>query len=384
MFLQGWKEWSWAGLGIVLLGTFFSIANLHRAPEIQVQTVAEGSYTMARVHNDFLEQREELRDRVQARVQRQAYRQNSVAPTQIAGTVTVAKPAAAKVDPKKTAKAEKVDPKKKAAEDRKKAVAAAKAKAKKEHEKQMALRVIDASKRFNSMSESAPEVAAKTDVVPQGVAFNPSKNPAANKEQDVNQDDKMSPGQWYSLLQAQPTAANALRFYKQKNNLGAASYYAIVTKLLEDSQADRQKLAVYLLKSDVSLGSFQYLAKLPDQVLKNNALNAQLQTILKTYGQEKARFGILAAALSSSDAAVVLESQALISEAVQNIGSTGSVSVSSTGNSASSASLTKNDFTVFKTGLARLIRSNNEQVALQARSLYQSLWQDLGSQVASN
>lgn len=212
------------------------------------------------------------------------------------------------------------------------------------------------------------------------------QNEPRTEEADKDEQQKLSPGQWFSLLQNQPTKDNATKYLKSKNQIGMANFYDIITKLLKDSQSDRQKAALYILDQDVSLETYVYFLKLPEDFKKQEVIAKSVAASLKKY-EDKSRFLILARALELKDSRVVIATQNTILSIVEAQARGGAVSNSPPSNPASASAdsagkISKSDFYVFKLTLSRLSASSEKEIASVATRIYSALWQ--GTIVADN
>jgi hypothetical protein len=200
----------------------------------------------------------------------------------------------------------------------------------------------------------------------------------ANNEQTVNaeeeEESKLSPGQWFSILQNQPNRDNALKFLKAKNQVGNQAFYDITYKLLKDSQADRQKAALFILDQDVSLETYMFLVKTPEDLKKQESTGKQILATLKKY-EDKSRFTILARALSVKDQQVVLYTQNVLLQIIQTNKPADVAATSTSGSRPTTNQLTKSDFYVFKLAISRLTTNSEPSIANSAKEIYSALWQ---------
>lgn len=382
MFLTGWKEWTIAGftaLGIYSLywmgGAWNKGQGSHHINE---------SYEMVRAKDSFwgrfdLSNREVEYSRTGERPSQHPVAQAAQPIKTATGKVSASPAGAKKVDPKAK------DPKLAKAEAAKKKAALAKqqALAKKNA---VSVRVIGESAKSNSGNDFTK--AASPQQQGNFVAAPAAAAPAAAAPADDQQDTKMSAGQWYSLLQAQPTMANAKKFFEAKSQIGEKAYYDILSKLLHDSQVERQKMALTILNADVSIGTFKFIVTAPADLQKTDLVAQGFQTLLQSYGRDRSRFLVLAQALASAEPQVVIASQGLIQSSIATISSPTTPPVATTNTTQSGgrvSTLSKSDFNIFKPALARLLRNQNQQIADTAKSIYVALWQQMPEQaVAGN
>lgn len=406
MFSLSWKEWS-VGAFVCLMGLgLWSVKGIW-ADKKPTSVVEDESYEMFATDHGRVAQSAWTAPagEPQQTPNYQNFRKNRKPrpqePSDL-GTDTVSNPeapAVAAAAPAPVKPADTKDGRKKAADDAKakkeKALAEAKAKARAQQQKSRLQAEATALEARRAAAAAAARAADANNNNPNNpnntaaaVAFvptTPAPVPATDSSADEEEAAKLSPGQWFSLLQAQPTAANAAKFKAAKSQVGDKDYYDIIAKLLVDSQADRQKLALSLLQRDYSISTFEFLVKPPAQVQANEPMMTAMAALVKTYNSDRARFSVLAAALNSKDQLVVTTSQSLILEALRRRtpADTGVQSGTSTSTIPRGAvvSYSQNDFLVFKASLGRLMSSQVPEVAQRAREIYTSLWQDAaGSQ----
>jgi hypothetical protein len=387
MFLSGWKEWTIAGFAALGVYSLYWIGGVWK--NTHSMTVVQDSYEMQRVRNGYYGQFDLSNRQIEytkvggeATANPQANSDSAAANRAPHTQGPIAKKVAPKVDPKKAAVLKKQQQ-----------TAALKKKQELERRQKLAVRVVDSGMK-STLSDSHPTSAVAESGVTGPVANFQSQPAVSNPPVDgeKNQELKLSPGQWFSLLQAQPTATNAKKFQAAKKDIGEKNYYDILSKLLQDSQADRQKVALAVLNADVSVGTFQFVVKATSALQSNVTLVASLTSILGTYGNDRTRFPILAQALNSNDSQIVVASQSLIISSLKGIAAAktpdGDIPAPppiDRGNGSRVGVLSKNDFNVFKSALTKLLQSENSQVAQNARQIYSVLWQlPPGTQVAEN
>jgi hypothetical protein len=375
MFLSNWKEWmiaSATALGIFCLYALGGAWHKERTAPAMSE-----SYEMVRAKDSFWGRFDLSNREVE-------YKRTGMRPVEPQKQVAAgpATKATAKVPPVPTAAAK--DPKLAKAEAAKKAALAKKQAAAALAKKNgVSLRVVG-----GNSGGTISHDAQKSGIQQTGIyGAPPPQNPVAPPAQaDDTQDNKLSPGQWYSLLQAQPTAANAKKFLEAKGQIGEKNYYDILLKLLRDSQADRQKIALSILNSDVSIGTFKFLVTAPVDLQKTEAVSSGTAAIIQSYGQDRSRFLVLAQALAASDPQVIIASQTIIQASVSAMPVAAASNNPSTGAVATSGSMTgqggprvttlsKNDFNIFKAALAHLTKNSNQQIATNAKNIYVALWQ---------
>lgn len=381
MFLTGWKEWTIAGATALGIYSLYWMSGAWNRGGNTSQQIEE-SYEMVRAKDSFwgrfdLSHREVEYTRTGERPSEHKVAAN-LAPAP--AKVFAGKTPATQILPKKNDPKAK-DPKLAKAEAAKKKAALAKqqALAKKNA---VSLRVVGDNPKStlsqDPQQNNKPPTQNVAVVAPAPAAQTAPANPAEDPA-----DAKLSPGQWYSLLQSQPTSANAKKFFEAKSQLGEKSYYDILSKLLRDSQAERQKVALVILNADVSIGTFKFLVTAPADFQKTDVVAKGFVMLIQAYGQDRSRFLVLSQALTSAEPQVVLSSQALIQTSVASISTATNTTQQQTGTRVST--LSRNDFNIFKPALARLIKNQNQQIADNAKNLYIALWQQAPDQaVAGN
>lgn len=184
---------------------------------------------------------------------------------------------------------------------------------------------------------------------------------------------KLSAAQWRTLLFAQPTAKNGNDFvtaYKD-GDVDVNSFYKIAEELLTDSAADRQKLALYVLKQDATLRTFTLLVS---HYRENTpeALRTQIYEVLKTYGTV-GNFPALSRALNSSDMRVVEIAVQILTQTVASQNSQQTQSGRGEIRGPGSMPIPPEQFKIFLPILQKLVSSQNSQIAQLAQALLDSI-----------
>ncbi|MEZ0391275.1 MAG: hypothetical protein ACAH59_03605 [Pseudobdellovibrionaceae bacterium] len=197
----------------------------------------------------------------------------------------------------------------------------------------------------------------------------PTSNPAAA----ANETPKLSVAQWRALLFGQATVKNANEFlvaYK-RGEIDANSFYQISEELLQDAVADRQKMALYILKQDPSVRTFtllvaNYQEKTPEP------LKTQVYEVIKSYG-EATHFPVLSKVLFSTDSRVLQMATQLLTQTVAKQNQQPQNVSGRDLRGPGSAPIPSNQFQALLPALRRLVTSENSQIAQQAQALIESI-----------
>jgi type IV secretory pathway protease TraF len=123
--------------------------------------------------------------------------------------------------------------------------------------------------------------------------------------------DKLSPGQWRSLIANEPTQANVTAMIKayMAGDLDEASYLAIVGDLFASNKTESQAMGIYAVNYVYSPRAFTMVATSMDKLDATN--KSQAQGYLMAYTKTN-RLNSLASALQSSDATVVAKAAQVV------------------------------------------------------------------------
>lgn len=193
--------------------------------------------------------------------------------------------------------------------------------------------------------------------------------PAANAKSEgntKNEEAKISAAQWKALLFAKPTQKNASEFVTafKKGQVESKDYYGITVELLKDSEADRQKVALFILKADSSVKGFEILVT--QHELQGEPLKSEIGTIIQTYATAS-KLAVLSRALYHSDPVIVKAATDVLEIAVaaqQNQGQSEGAPESSVNPAA---------FNVFVPALRRLATQEDPTLAALAQQLLNSI-----------
>ncbi|MNS53034.1 hypothetical protein D3C72_857770 [compost metagenome] len=123
--------------------------------------------------------------------------------------------------------------------------------------------------------------------------------------------DKLSPGQWRSLIASEPTQANVSKLIQaySAGEIDEASYLAIVGDLFASNKSESQALGIYAVNYVYSPRAFGMVTTNMDKLDSTNKAQAEGYLMAYTKGS---RLNLLASALQSSSAAVVTKAAQVV------------------------------------------------------------------------
>ncbi len=349
-----------AAMGI----SFYTVAKVFKSPNSPLIT-GDLSYQMARPNGDSVPYDLSGRQVIRTILSRPAAPAMAAvvprAPTLISPP-TGPKPPIAKTPNKILPKAKQAALAKKKAADL--AAAAAKAKAK------VAVRVVEAAGNGNSKIADSGEKSNLSNETSPYVAPVNSNPPTAEtnvKAHDHEEKPKLSSGQWRSLLFVQPSAKNGSDFLAafHSKDLDAQSFYSISADLLSDTAADRQGLAIFILKQEDSAKTFSILV-VHDNDKNPEPVKTQIHALVQSYA-ETPRFPALTAALGSTDSNVLSKATQLLNQSIDSQQATASISRNS--RSPGSAPVSVSQLKTAVPALTRLLKSEDPGIVQQAQAL---------------
>lgn len=192
---------------------------------------------------------------------------------------------------------------------------------------------------------------------------------------ETQEENRLSFAQWRSLLQSQPTSANAAAFLKAhaQGEIDHNSFYQIALELFSDSAEDRRKIGMMLLNQDTTLAGFEPISKAYAKA--SEAQRSDLWKVLLGYGQP-AKFSGLATAFNSSDKNVVMMAGQVLNTAIQSYKQRpvlASVAEAAVRTAAAVTSSNANSFKIFIPVLTKLSKSTDLGIAQMAKSLLDSI-----------
>ncbi len=173
--------------------------------------------------------------------------------------------------------------------------------------------------REATLSESDSGLAKSPNVVPAIATGAPNalqvnSEPKGKKQ---SEEPKLSFAEWRNILLTKPTQQSAYELIKayRQGDLDAESYYKIVSELLNNSGAEQEEVALYMLSSDSSGRAFALMvAELPTL---RETIRPRIKSILDDYA-EPTKFSGLAKALYTKEVLVVKEALRLVTLAIQH------------------------------------------------------------------
>lgn len=200
------------------------------------------------------------------------------------------------------------------------------------------------------------------------VPQNPGKANTLNAEKK-EEEAKLTPAQWRSLLQVAPTSANVSKLMaaRGRGEVDEGVVLDIAKDLLKDSGDERQNAGLSIVERSVSARTFEFMVLDKSEFSQN--VQTELQKKIESYGQP-ARLSFLGAVLGSTneDKSAVLVALNLIQSAVGEYRKVASGQITQSANAPSLAQLQ-----FFLTTLRRVGSSGDGSVAEQAQSLSTSI-----------
>lgn len=200
-------------------------------------------------------------------------------------------------------------------------------------------------------------------------AYNPTKT--TNNDVKKEETNKLSDEQWHDLLISQPSQANAQAFVQalQAGELkSSATFYSVAGELLKEQNAEKQQVALYMLKQVVTADSFVVLVQNYRESTPET-LRAQIYSAMKVYAQP-AYFAELNKVIANKDSAVVQLGLQVLQVALSKSSTT-----SLTSREGRSGAMTQSP-TLFKTfvpALQKLTSSENSTLAMNAETMLQQI-----------
>jgi hypothetical protein len=192
---------------------------------------------------------------------------------------------------------------------RKAALQAAEAKRK----AQMAVRMAAPTQK-PAMSPLARQAMSPRNPVVTNVPASPSRLEEPLPTTSADEKVSLSPGQWRSLLQAQPTLKHGADFFAglQAGDVERGTYFLISRELMSDASEERQKLGLFLLKQVPSAESFMVLVS-----QYKDASQKEVYETLMTYS-EASRLPFLKQVLASEDSRSIQMAVQIIAKVVDS------------------------------------------------------------------
>lgn len=189
--------------------------------------------------------------------------------------------------------------------------------------------------------------------------------PAEKKEEEP----KLTPEQWRSLLQVSPTPLNVSKLVAARNrgDIDDGAVLDIVKDLLKDSGEERPRAGLSILDRVISARSFEFMVLEKSEFSQD--VQTELQKKIESYGLP-ARLTYLGPVLASAneDKSAVIVAMNLIEAAVTEYKRLASGQITQSANAPSLAQLQ-----VFLTTLRRVGQSGEGGVAEQAQALSSSI-----------
>lgn len=227
----------------------------------------------------------------------------------------------------------------------------------------MQVKVVDRDQRGGSGGPS-PEVGT------------PGARPAPNDQEDrgpANNDaDRRSPGQWRSLLFANPTKENMDKFIDafEKKQVDAATFYSVTEELLKSGKKDDETLALYGLNKVGTAQAFRIVAQ--DYGSLPQEMRAAGWQTLMAYGALGRHQTLLQAVQGGSNTVAILGAQVILASLKGGSGgttggtNTGSIDTRGVrGSSAQSGS----SYAGFTSIVTQWASSGNAELAQAAQSI---------------
>lgn len=258
-----------------------------------------------------------------------------------------------------------LDAKKKQEEARKAAQAAARKKAEISVRAQAANSNRSGLKPLETSTGNRTAPVAVAAVPPVAVASD-SQDPVADERL------KLSPGQWRSLLQGQPSPANAAAFVAafRSGDVDRSTFFTVAKELVSDSSEDRRRTGLQILKDEPSVESFMILvAEYKDPA------QTEIYEALKSYAQP-ARLGYLRQVMTSSDKRSVKMATQILAKVVETAvaGVQTNLSARDTRTPGSTPQLSPAQLRMFIPVLDHLTtQSGNPELAAEAQALKQKI-----------
>lgn len=147
---------------------------------------------------------------------------------------------------------------------------------------------------------------------------NKNANNVVQADETDNQDNKLDPAAWKSLVLAQPTTANVQKMIQAylAGDLDAQTYYEIVDTLMKDNSEDKRKMGLWALTSTYHGTAFSMASNFMQEA--DTDTQKRLNDYMYSYNRAQS-LGILDQVLQSSDSVAANMAAQVITKAVESL-----------------------------------------------------------------